>query len=396
VNVSARSPLILGASFALLSALAFGATTPLIARFGAATGPFATAALLYAGAALVGWCAVGRGPREGRPTRAVVARVALSALVGAMLAPAALVWGIRQTGGLSASLALSFESVFTVAIAVAILHEHVGGRIALAVGLTAAGGVALALGAPPGSLALAGLASVLAATLLWAVDNALTGSVADADPATVLAAKTTLGAAGSALVAVALREPLPSAAAALGLLTVGTIGYGVSLRWYLAAQRLFGIARTASVFASAPLVGAVIALGIGEGRLTLPIVAASVLMALGVWLHVTEKHAHTHTHQELEHEHAHTHDEHHAHAHVAPVPGTHTHAHRHAALVHTHPHAPDAHHAHAHERDAAMHDHERGTTPFERLALLVFFVIAVLGCIAVFTFGLHPERFHHR
>ena len=364
MSVPARSPLVLGASFALLSAVAFGATTPLIARFGAASGPFATAALLYAGAALVGWFAVRRGPREARPTGGVVARVALSALVGAMLAPAALVWGIRQTGGLSASLALAFESVFTVAIAVAIFHEHVGRRIALAVGLTAAGGVALALGAPPGTPAIAGLASVLAATLLWAVDNALTGSVAGADPSTVLAAKTTLGAAGSALVGIALGDRLPPASASLGLLAVGAIGYGVSLRWYLAAQRSFGIARTASVFATAPLVGALLALAIGEGRIAPPIVAAVVLMALGVWLHVTENHTHRHVHQELEHEHAHTHDEHHAHAHEVPVQGMHTHPHRHVALVHAHPHAPDVHHGHAHDHRAALHDHDLGTTPF--------------------------------
>jgi drug/metabolite transporter (DMT)-like permease len=298
-----------------------------------------------------------------RPAGGILVRVALSALVGAMLAPAALAWGIRHTGGLSASLALAFESVFTVAIAVAIFREHIGRRIAFAVGLTAAGGLALALGTPPGRLGIVGLASVVAATLLWAIDNALTGSVADADPATVLAAKTTLGAVGSALVAFGLGDQRPTLAAALGLLTVGAIGYGASLRWYLAAQRLFGIARTASVFATAPLVGALIALALGEGRISLLIATAAALMALGVWLHVTENHAHRHVHQDLAHEHAHTHD---------------------------------VHHAHTHERAAAVRVHDREATPLERIALIVFSVIAVLGSVAVFVDGLHPEWFRHR
>ena len=41
--------------------------------------------------------------------------------------------------------------------------------------------------------------------------------------------------------------------AAVGLLVIGATGYGLSLRFYLLAQRAFGAARTGFVFAFAPL-----------------------------------------------------------------------------------------------------------------------------------------------
>lgn len=81
-----------------------------------------------------------------------------------------------------------------------------------------------------------------------------------------------------------------------------------------------------------------------------PLLAAAVLMGIGVWLHLSERHEHAHTHEALEHSHEHVHDEHHQHDHAETVPqGTrHTHLHKHESITHTHPHYPDAHHRHKH------------------------------------------------
>ena len=80
------------------------------------------------------------------------------------------------------------------------------------------------------------------------------------------------------------------------------------------------------------------------------LVAAGTLMAVGVWLHLTERHAHAHTHRRMVHAHAHSHDEHHRHTHGPQDPPgePHTHAHEHDALTHSHPHVPDMHHDHRH------------------------------------------------
>jgi hypothetical protein len=118
---------------------------------------------------------------------------------------------------------------------------------------------------------------------------------------------------------------------------------------YLLAQRAFGAARTGSVFAFAPFLGAAAAYGLGERGASWLLLLGGVLMVLGVLLHLAEAHDHAHTHEAIEHEHAHRHDDgHHDHGHDVMPTGAHSHRHRHAAVTHAHPHVPDAHHTHGH------------------------------------------------
>src|SRR5207245_401606 len=80
-----------GGGLALVAALAFGLTTPLVQRFGEGVGPFSTGALLYAGAALA---TVGRA----RGIRAAhLPRLAIVAACGGVIAPACLAWGLQRT-----------------------------------------------------------------------------------------------------------------------------------------------------------------------------------------------------------------------------------------------------------------------------------------------------------
>src|SRR5262249_41970997 len=128
------------------------------------------------------------------------------------------------------------------------------------------------------------------------------------------------------------------------------LGYGVSLVLFVRALRELGAARTGAYFSTAPFLGAgVSVIALGE-PVTARLALGGVLMALGVWLHVSERHAHEHAHEPMEHEHLHVHDEHHLHAHEpgAPPGEPHSHRHTHAALHHSHRHYPDLHHRHEH------------------------------------------------
>src|SRR5436189_5940707 len=121
--------------------------------------------------------------------------------------------------------------------------------------------------------------------------------------------KGALGASATAVLAAAFDEPLPRLWPALGLLAVGATGYGLSLRFYLLAQRAFGAARTGSVFAFAPFVGALLAFMLGERSGSVWMLGGAALMVGGIVLHLAESHAHEHVHEALEHEHAHRHDD---------------------------------------------------------------------------------------
>jgi drug/metabolite transporter (DMT)-like permease len=344
-----QRPALRGTIVALLSALAFGLTTPLVQRLSRGTGAFTTAALLYAGAALVGIAT--RSRSEAPLRREHAPRIALLAAFGALLAPAALAWGLARASGTAASLMLNLEGVFTLALARVFHHEHVGRRVAFAAGVMLLGGAMLVFDRSPSGAATAstiGLAAIAIASLGWAIDNTLAKPLAALDPSAVVAAKAVLGALLSTVAALVLGERWPEATACAGLVVVGATGYGFSLRLYLRAQRALGAGRTGSVFASAPFWGAALAWALGEHAGGLTLVAAA-LMIVGLVLHLTEHHSHAHVHEPLEHEHPHTHDDgHHDHVHDPMPAGAHTHPHRHDRVEHEHPHVPDLHHEHGH------------------------------------------------
>lgn len=181
------------------------------------------------------------------------------------------------------------------------------------------------------------------------MDNTLSRALAERDPGQVVMAKAGLGAAATTVLALAFGEPLPSATAALALFAIGASGYGLSLRFYLLAQRAFGAARTGSVFAFAPFIGAAFAVALGERSTGGLMALGSALMLAGVVLHLAESHGHEHEHEALEHEHAHRHDDdHHGHHHATMPAGAHSHRHSHETMRHAHGHVPDAHHGHRH------------------------------------------------
>jgi len=349
--VARRSPIATGVVLAVLAAVSFGLTTPVVAWAGRGLGPLATAALLYGGAALSAIALRLAGGRRDAPLRrADLPRLAAIALAGAAVAPTLLAWGLQRAGATVGSLLLNLEAVLTVLLAHLVHREPIGRRIGLAALLMVAGGSALTADAVTGSgWSLLGALAVAGATLAWATDNTLTRPLADRDPVEVVGAKATLGAACTLIAAVVAGEPAPRAVPAAALLVCGATGYGLSLRFYLLAQRRIGAARTGSVFALAPFIGAVVAWGVGDRAAGAWTLGAAGLFLAGVYLHATEEHGHHHVHEPIEHDHPHRHDDgHHDHVHDVPVVGEHSHLHRHDRLEHDHEHGPDLHHDHAH------------------------------------------------
>jgi drug/metabolite transporter (DMT)-like permease len=188
---------------------------------------------------------------------------------------------------------------------------------------------------------------VVGACLAWGIDNNVTRKISAADPVVIAMLKGLV--AGSVNVALAFLSgasfPNPSILAAAGL--VGFLGIGVSLVMFILALRHLGTARSGAYYSLAPFIGALLAItALGE-PVTSPLLVAGVLMAVGLWLHLSEQHEHEHQHEALEHEHSHMHDEHHQH-HEGPVTEPHSHWHRHEPMRHKHPHYPDLHHRHEH------------------------------------------------
>jgi len=345
-----------GIAYALLAASLFGASTPLAKSLVGEMHPLLLAGLLYLGSGC-GLCLVlgarkllARGPLNlAWPAGTDWGWLSGAIICGGVLAPVLLMYGLATSGAAAASLLLNLEAVLTALFAWSVFRENFDRRIAAGMAPIVAGGIVLSW-APGAGRVATGSTFVAAACLFWAIDNNLTRKVAANDAVVVAGLKGLI--AGGVAVACALMfgYPLPAVATVTAAALVGFLGYGVSLVLFVLALRHLGAARTGAYFSVAPFFGAAIAIVVQHDAVTPQLVLAGALMALGVWLHVTEHHEHEHVHAATTHEHLHRHDEHHRHVHAFVWDGTepHTHPHVHDAIVHRHPHFPDIHHRHPH------------------------------------------------
>ncbi|MGH8599920.1 MAG: DMT family transporter [Burkholderiales bacterium] len=337
---------------AVLGAAAlFGAGTPLAKLLLGSVDPWLLAGLLYlgSGAGLTLMRSFRRAP-SARPTGHEWGWLAGAIIAGGIIGPVLLMFGLSAMPASGASLLLNAEGVFTALLAWFVFRENFDRRIALGMAAIVAGAVVLAW---PDKARFGDLwpsIAVLGACLAWAVDNNLTRKVSLADATWIAACKGWAAGAVNLAIATTVLSRQPTWQTVLAAGGVGWLAYGVSLSLFVVGLRHLGTARTGAYFSVAPFVGALIAVPLLGEPATPRLLAAGALMALGVWLHLTERHEHEHTHEALFHTHEHVHDEHHRHTHDFPVaPGTrHTHAHRHEPITHTHPHFPDAHHRHSH------------------------------------------------
>lgn len=359
-----------GVVYALLAALLFGITTPLAKGLLVGISPVLLAGLFYLGSGiglgiyllttqLAAQITGRQKSSEASLQKSDLPWLAGAIIFGGIIAPAFLMFGLATTKASSASLFLNLEGVFTALIAWFIFRENFDKRIFLGMVAIVLGGIILS-GAEVNLTSvrtnLGGVLLIVGACLSWAIDNNLTRKVSNANPAQITCLKGLY--AGLVNVSLALffqaeSAALPSLSYIMAALFVGFLGYGVSLALFVLALRHLGTARTGAYFALAPFVGAAIAILLLNEPMTWAFLAAACLMAIGLWLHLTENHSHEHVHQQMQHQHKHTHDEHHQHVHAGDDAKNtsgepHTHSHIHERLEHGHAHFPDAHHQHEH------------------------------------------------
>jgi drug/metabolite transporter (DMT)-like permease len=347
-----------GATLALTSALLFGVSTPFAKLLVGSIHPALLAGLLYLGSGLglLGVTAASRLARGGasETSERLSAKgslwLGLAILSGGVIGPVLLMAGLARTPASSASLLLNLEGVLTALLAWFVFKENFDRRIALGMASIVAGAVVLSW---QGNIVVSGYTgplAVLGACLAWALDNNLTRKVSLSDPVQIAMLKGLVSGPVNLLLAFALGAVLPPLSLIGMAAVLGFLGYGVSLVLFVLALRELGTARTGAYYSTAPFVGALVAVLILHEPVTSGLVAGGLLMALGVWLHLTERHEHDHTHQPLTHTHSHSHDLHHRHEHNSDDPKgePHTHRHSHVRLRHRHAHYPDAHHQHLH------------------------------------------------
>lgn len=343
-----------GPLLAIISAFLFG-MSPVACKVVVGHMPAALlAGLLYLGSGLGLTGVVVRQRVEvfnimGALTRRQILLLVGAVLSGGVAAPVFLAFGIRYGTASEVSLLLNFETVATTLLAWLIFHEQVGGRVWLGKVLIVGASVLAILGGDKEmGLSIPGLA-VLAACLLWGMDNNLTRELEDI-PASLLAClKGWSAGIFNVLLSLFLAGGSVSATQVAGTLLIGALSYGASLVFFVQALREIGSARTSTWFASGPFIGTILSVVILGERPSLVYWASALVMLLGMVFLFGEKHGHLHSHERLAHSHPHQHDEHHLHEHADGVSEAgHDHFHVHQPITHTHAHWPDIHHRHTH------------------------------------------------
>ena len=279
---------------AILAAAFYALNAPLSKWLLAEVPPTMMAALLYLGAgggmALVraGQRAVGRVPRE-----APLARADLPYTVGMVVldiaAPIFLMIGLTRTTAANVSLLNNFEIVATALISLGLFGERISRRLWAAIVFVTVSSILLSVEDSSSFSFSLGSVFVLLACTCWGLENNCTRSIADKDPLQIVVVKGFGSGAGSLVIALMLGERLPAPGYALGALALGFVAYGLSIRFYIYAQRGLGAAKTSAYYALAPFLGAGLSLVLFRQRPQPYFWAALLLMAVGTWLASTDQ-----------------------------------------------------------------------------------------------------------
>ena len=348
-----------GAACGLAAAVLFGLSSPLAKLLLQESDPVPLAALLYLGAGtglvlfgrlVPGSVAVNRFRDETPVKREDVGFLLGLLMTGGVLGPILLLVGLQRLSAVAGSLLLNLEAPFTILLAVGLFQEHLGRREMGAVFLIVIGASVLSYQPDGFWMESLGAGALAAACLCWAIDNNLTQRLSLHNPIAIVRVKALGAGACSLIIAFLLGQKIPPPLVLIAALAIGFLSYGISVVLDVYALRLLGAAREAGFFAVAPFVGAVTAVPILGEQWTAKTTLAGFLMAFGVVVLLSERHAHHHVHDEMEHDHRHAHTDHHQHQHegIEEV-GSHAHRHRHDPLAHDHPHVSEIHHRHEHQ-----------------------------------------------
>ncbi len=292
VDRRTRGAFVTGAICGVGSAALFGLSAPVSKRLLPGVGSVMLAGLLYVGAGIgLTVVSLASGRKWPRLTRPDWGRLALIALVGGLIGPSLLMFGLRRLSGVAGSLLLNLEAVFTMALAVTFFGERMNRPEWLGASLIVIGAVVISYRPGEFTADWLGVLAIAGACLSWGLDNNLTQQVSSYDPISIVQIKTLSAGVGNVLLALAIGTRPVSGRVLGSSLAVGFLCYGISIVLDVYALRFLGAAREAVFFATAPFLGAVAAVPILGDRLGRTEIFSAILMAGGVVVFQSKRNA---------------------------------------------------------------------------------------------------------
>ncbi len=263
-----------------------------------------------------------------------------------IIAPILLMFGIISSSAANVSLINNFEIAATSLIALFIFKEAISNRLWIAIALVTIASVILTFDGA-GSLEFnIGSLFVFGACLCWGFENNCTKMISNKSSVEIVVIKGTFSGLGSLIVALMIGESLPSVLWILCALLLGFVAYGLSIHFYIMAQKDLGAAKTSAYYSIAPFLGVAFGMSILGERPKIQFYIALIVMIISTYFMIKDT-------IELQHTHEHNH--------------THTHEHSHGDTVHTHEHTHTHTHTHIHGEDSDNHEHNHKTMSHEHL-----------------------------
>ena len=322
--------------FAILAAVLYAINIPLSKVLLIHVAPTMMAAFLYLGAG-VGLLFYGMFTKEKGET---LTKAQLPYTLGMILldigAPILLMLGLQHTASANASLLNNFEIVATSMIAFCVFREKLSPRLAAAILLVTVASITLSFEGA-GSLQFnSGSLFVLGAACCWGLENNCTRMLSNKSSVQVTTIKGIFSGLGSLVVALLTGQSLPGIGWASLVMLLGFVAYGLSINFYIQAQKELGAAKTSAYYSVAPFLGVMFGVLLLGERPGLSFFIGLAIMMIATVLMVKDTIS-------LQHTHAHSH--------------SHTHAHAHGEMIHTHAHSHVHSHTHVHGQDDSVHEH---------------------------------------
>lgn len=220
----------------------------------------------------------------GRELPYVIAMILLD-----IAAPVCLLFGLASTTAANASLLNNFEIVATALIALVVFREKISARLWLGV-LFVTLSCALLSFEDIASLQFSyGSLFILLACVCWGFENNCTRKISSKDPQQIVLLKGIFSGLGSLAIGLAIGERVTAVWSVFAVLGVGFVAYGLSIFFYVYAQRYLGAARTSAYYAVAPFLGTALSLIIFRDMPHYTYFIALGLMAIGAWLSSQDK-----------------------------------------------------------------------------------------------------------
>ncbi|MDE7162092.1 MAG: DMT family transporter [Anaeroplasmataceae bacterium] len=199
-------------------------------------------------------------------------------------APICLLYGLKSTSAANASLLNNFEIVATAIIALAVFKEKISPRLWVGIGFVTLSCILLSFEDISSLQFSFGSLFILLASICWGLENNCTKKISSKDPMQIVFLKGIFSGLGSIIIGLCIGERITVLWSVFAVLGVGFVAYGLSIFFYVYAQRMLGAARTSAYYAIAPFIGTALSLAIFRELPQYTYFIGLAFMIIGAWL----------------------------------------------------------------------------------------------------------------